>query len=77
MRLAGLLIILLTLVPAHAGNSGTLFLRAFVPSRFNIKLNQAQGSFRLESNTGKFSLATHIEENLDPRGFRIITVIPQ
>ena len=68
---------MLSLFPAYAGTSGTLFLRAHVPSRFKVVVDSQRGSFSIQNNLGKFALSTHVIESLDTRGFRVITVIPQ
>lgn len=75
MKTFGWFFLFLLVAQAHASNSGTLLLRAHVPVRTKVVLDPHRGTFSVQSNEGKYALATEIREGRDLRGFRIITVI--
>lgn len=77
MKALGWLLLLSILVPAHAGTSGSLFLRAYVPARTQVRVDPIRGTFTLHTNVGKYALTTWVTEGRNERGFRIITIIPQ
>ena len=68
---------LLLVTAAEAASSGNLMLRGYVPARSTVVIDSVRGTFRLQTNTGKFALATQVQTTTDSRGFQIVTVTPQ
>lgn len=77
MKTVGCLFALLLWAEASASSTGTLFLRGHVPARSKVVVDPVRGSYILQTNAGRFALATVIKDAVDTRGFRVITVIPQ
>lgn len=72
------LALVLGIPSAYAGSSATLFLRGRVPAKAKLVINPQQGTYAILTNSGAFSLSTHITTAAHSSGaFQVVTVTPQ